>query len=280
MDYILYILVFCIGTLFGSFFTLAVYRIPIGQDITHTRSYCPNCNYKLTFWDMIPILSYTFLGGKCRYCKEKIRTRYILLEIMSGLVFVLFAASVKLSLFTINIQTLAYIIAGLLYIATLFIIAGIDKERIRIEKPVLLFGFICVTLYMIYLYIVENDTSIYRYVIYLILSCILLLFSILYLRKKGTDSYTIDVLVLSMLMILYTYEVVYIYTVIITLLAVSIQLLIQKLHQRKSKILKRVKIENNKIPIGFYMCVSNIIILLATNFAIFYRWYDERKCKF
>lgn len=271
MDYILYILVLCIGTLFGSFFTLAVYRIPIGQDITHTRSYCPNCNHKLTFWDMIPILSYTFLGGKCRYCKEKIRTRYILLEIMSGLVFVLFAASVKLSLFSINLQTLAYIIIGLLYIATLFIIAGIDKERIRIEKPVLLFGFICVTLYMIYLYIVENDTSIYRYVIYLILSCILLLFSILYLRKKGTDSYTIDVLVLSMLMILYTYEVVYIYTVIITLLAVSIQLLIQKLHQRKSKILKRVKIENNKIPIGFYMCVSNIIILLATNFAIFYR---------
>ena len=124
---------------------------------------------------------------------------------------------------------------------------------------------------MIYLYIVEKDTSIYTYVIYLILSCILLLFSNVYLRKKCKDSYTIDVLVLSMLMILYTYEVVYIYTVIITLLAVSIQLLIQKLHQRKSKIVKKVKIDNNKIPIGFYMCVSNIIILLATNFAIFYR---------
>ena len=271
MDYILYILIFCIGTLFGSFFTLAVYRIPLGQDITHTRSYCPNCNHKLTFLDMIPIFSYTFLGGRCRYCKEKIRTRYILLEIMSGVVFVLFATSVKLSLFSINLQTLAYIIIGLLYIATLFIIAGIDKERIRIEKPVLLFGFICVTMYMIYLYIVEKDTSIYRYVIYLILSCILLLFSNVYLRKKCKDSYTIDVLVLSMLMILYTYEVVYIYTVIITLLAVSIQLLIQKLHQRKSKIVKKVKIDNNKIPIGFYMCVSNIIILLATNFAIFYR---------
>lgn len=275
MDYILYILIFCIGTLFGSFFTLAVYRIPLGQDITHTRSYCPNCNHKLTFLDMIPILSYTFLGGRCRYCKEKIRVRYILLEILSGVVFVLFAASIKISIFNLNNQILIYFIVGLLYLATLFIIAGIDKERIRIEKPVLLFGFICVTLYMIYLYIVENDTSIYRYVIYLMISCILLLFSIVYLRKKGQDSYSIDVLLLSMLMVLFTYETVYIYTVIITLLAISIQLLIQKLSEKKSKIVKKVKIENTKIPIGFYMCVSNIIMLLITNYVIFYRWLNE-----
>ena len=277
MDYILYLLIFCIGALFGSFFTLAVYRIPLRQDITHTRSYCPNCNHKLTFLDMIPIVSYTLLGGRCRYCKEKIRARYILLEILSGIVFVLFAVSIKLSLFTLSAQTLVYFIVGLLYFATLFIIAGIDKERIRIEKPVLLFGFICVTLYMIYLYIVENDTSIYRYVIYLILSCVLLLFSIGYLRKKGKDSYTIDVLLLSMLMILYTYETVYIYTVIITLLAITIQLLIQKLSDRKSKIVKKVKVENTKIPIGFYMCVANIVMLLITNYIIFYRWFDEYK---
>ena len=270
MVYILYILIFCIGALFGSFFTLAVYRIPIRQDITHTRSYCPKCNHKLGFLDMIPILSYTFLGGKCRYCKEKIRPRYILLEILSGIVFVLFALSVKYSLITLNMQSTIYIIAGTLYLATLFIIAGIDKERIKIEKPVLLFGFICVTIYMIYLYIVENDTNIYRYVIYLVLSCFLLLFNILYLRKKGKDSYAIDVLVLSMLMVLFTYEAVYIYTVIITLLATAIQLLICKLHERKSKVVKNVKIENTKVPIGFYMCASNIIVLLVTNFIIFY----------
>ena len=271
MDYILYILIFCIGTVFGSFFTLAVYRIPLKQDITHTRSYCPNCNHKLTFLDMIPILSYVCLGGKCRYCKQKIRPRYLLLEVLSGIVFVLFAASIKLSLFNFNQQTLVYFVAGLLYIATLFIISGIDKERIEIEKPVLLFGFICVTLYMIYLYIVENDTSIYRYVIYLILSCLLLLFSIEYLRKKGKDSYAIDVLTLSMLMVLFTYETVYIYTVIVTLLAVAIQLLIQEVTTHKTKAVKKINISKVKIPIGFYMCTANIIIMIVINFAIFYR---------
>ena len=277
MDYLLYFIIFCIGATFGSFFTLAVYRIPIKQDITHTRSYCPKCNHNLSFLDMIPILSYVFLGGKCRYCKEKIRPRYLLLEILSGIAFVLFACSIKFSIFNLNYQTIAYLGFGLLYIATLFIIAGIDKEKIKIEKPVLLFGFICVTLYMIYLYIIENDTSVYRYVIYLILSCILLLFSALYLKKKAKDSYTIDILLLSMFMVLFTYETVYIYTVIATLIAVSIQLLTKHLFKRKIKSVKNVKKENTKIPVGFYMCITNIIILIITNFAIFYRWWNEKK---
>ena len=271
MDYILYILIFCIGTLFGSFFTLAVYRIPINQDITHTRSYCPNCNHKLGFWDMIPILSYIFLKGKCRYCKEKIRIRYLLLEIITGIVFVLYALSIKLSLYSIECQELIYFIIGALYLATVFIIAGIDKENIIISKPVLLFGFICVGLYMVYLYIVENNTNMYRYVIYLMLSCVLLLFSIFYIRKKGKDSYPIDILILSIFMILFTYETVYIYTVIMTLFAIAIKLTANKIKLKRNKAIKITKIENKIIPIGFYMCLSNVIALLVTNFVIFYR---------
>ena len=269
MDYILYLLIFCIGTLFGSFFTLAVYRIPLRQDITHTRSYCPNCNHKLGFLDMIPILSYVCLGGKCRYCKQKIRIRYLLLEVLSGVVFVLFAFSMKLSLFTLNPSILVYFVFGILYIATLFIIAGIDKEKVRIEKPVLLFGFICVTIYMIYLYIVEKDTSMYRYVIYLILSCLLILFSIYYLRKKGKDSYPIDVLILSMFMVLFTYETVYIYTVIKTLLAVGIQILLHKIGDRKNKSIKKDSDKVSKIPVGFYMCTANIVSMIVINLLVF-----------
>lgn len=110
MNTILYALIFIIGTLFGSFFTLAVYRIPLGKDITHERSFCPNCNHKLGFFDLIPILSYIFLGGKCRYCKQKIRPRYLLLEIASGIIFVLFAVSLRLNLFTTNINTWVYFV--------------------------------------------------------------------------------------------------------------------------------------------------------------------------
>lgn len=272
MDYILYLLFFCIGTVFGSFFTLAVYRIPLGKDITHTRSYCPNCNHKLSFWDMIPILSYTFLGGKCKYCHQKIRPRYLLLEVLSGIVFVLFALSFKLNIihiFTGNTQAIAYLIAGFLYIATLFIIAGIDKENIKVEKPVVLFGFICVILYIIYLYIVGIETSIHRYVIYLILFLILTFLSTVYLRKKAKDSYPIDILLLLILMLMFTYEAVCIYTITITLVAIAIQLLLKKVNKKKNKRIKEKK-ENSKIPVAFYMCVANILMLIMTNFYIFY----------
>ena len=71
---------FVIGTLFGSFFSLATYRIPRHQDILIKRSYCPNCKHNLGFFDLIPILSYIIGKGKCRYCKEKISIRYPMIE--------------------------------------------------------------------------------------------------------------------------------------------------------------------------------------------------------
>jgi leader peptidase (prepilin peptidase)/N-methyltransferase len=221
------------GTVFGSFFTLAVSRIPIGQDITHERSYCPNCNHKLSFLDMIPILSYIFLGGKCRYCKQKIRIRYLILEVFSGIVFVLFALSIKFSMYNLSVNNMAYLIFGLLYISTLFIIAGIDKEKIRIEKSVLLFGYILTTAYIIYLYIVEHDTSIYRYVIYLFVVLILMLIDIFYLRKKVKDNYPVEVLLLSILMIAFTYELQYAITVTMTLLTIAFVLIFSKIKNRK-----------------------------------------------
>lgn len=87
IDVIYMICFFVIGTLFGSFFTLATYRLPRKQDIMVKRSYCPNCNHNLGFFDLIPVLSYVFLGGKCRYCREKISIRYPLFEIFNGIFF-------------------------------------------------------------------------------------------------------------------------------------------------------------------------------------------------
>ena len=265
MDFILYILIFCIGALFGSFFTLAVYRIPLGKDITHERSFCPNCNHRLEFLDLIPILSYICLGGKCRYCKQKIRPRYFLLEIMSGIVFVLFAMSLKLNILQTETNTWIYFIFGLLYLASLFIIAGIDKEKNYIQKSVLLFGFIVQAIYIIYLYIVEKDFNIYRYVIYLSIICILMIVDIFILRKKVKNSYVIENLLLCMLMLGYTYETITILTIIFTLLCIALQMLLGKINKKKNI---RKNEEITKIPIGFYLCVTNIVCLIVTNFLI------------
>ena len=129
------------GTVFGSFFTLAVHRIPRGEDITHVRSYCPKCNHKLQFLDLIPVWSYIFLGGKCRYCKDKIRPRYLLLEIFSGLTFLLFAIIHNIN---INSTPKEFIDFGInvLFLCATYIIAGIDKEKNIIPNSLIIYGLI------------------------------------------------------------------------------------------------------------------------------------------
>ena len=86
---IYYIIIFTMGTLIGSFLTLAIHRIPLKQDIVIKRSYCPKCNHRLNFIDLIPVWSYIFLRGKCRHCGDKIRPRYLIIEITSGLIFLI-----------------------------------------------------------------------------------------------------------------------------------------------------------------------------------------------
>lgn len=166
MKTIIYIYIYAIGVVLGSFFTLAIYRIPKKEDITHTRSYCPNCNHRLNFLDLIPVLSYIFLKGKCRYCHEKIRPRYIIIEVLSGLAFLLFVVSLNIDIFNIEINKIAVLVFGTLFISTIFMIIGIFKEYKRIEKSVLTFGFISTILYITYLYIFKA-INIYRYIIFL-----------------------------------------------------------------------------------------------------------------
>lgn len=138
-DLIILITIAISGTVFGSFFTLAVHRIPQKQDITHERSYCPKCNHKLQFLDLIPVFSYIFLGGKCRYCQNKIRPRYLLLEIFSGLVFLCLGLSYNIGMST-TIPEFIYFALLVLFLCCIFIVAGIDKEKYIIPNGLLIYG--------------------------------------------------------------------------------------------------------------------------------------------
>lgn len=248
MKVFLYIIIFIMGSFFGSFFTLAVYRIPRKEDILIKHSYCPNCNHKLGLLDLFPIFSYIFLGGKCRYCKSKIRPRYFLLEILSAITFLLIAISLKVYESSTNIINL---ISYFIYVTVLFIIAGIDKEHIKIERGPLIFGFVFEFTYIIYECTLKN-IDVYKYVICLIILIILLILSIISLKRNMKEQYFIQVLFLSLYMIIFNGSIIYILSVILTLLSIAFY-----------------KIQSNKkeeLAIGFYLCTSNIIIIVITNF--------------
>lgn len=267
MNIIIYILIFIIGTLFGSFFSLAVYRIPLKENITHKHSFCPNCNHKLGFLDLIPIFSYIFLGGKCRYCKQKIKPRYILLETLSGLTFVLFAVSLNLDFYNISIQKVSGFILGILYFTGLFIIAGIDKEKNQIQTNVLIYGIIIELLYMIYLYTLEK-VNIYGYVIYISIMTLLIAIDIIYFRKKAKSNYIIQVLILLSYILTFCGIVKTITTIIFALCVILIKGIISNIKKYFNKVRKDDKnniIDYQNISLGFFICTSNIIIMIITN---------------
>ena len=189
MNTIFYIMIFLMGITFGSFYTLAVYRIPKGIDITHKHSYCPNCNHKLNFLDLIPIFSYIFLGGKCRYCKQKIKSRYLILETLSGLFFVGIAYLMRINIYNLEIIKIVEYAFFVLYFTFIILMSGIDKEYKKINKPVLVYGIIISIMYIVYLYIIEK-ASIYRYVIYLVAFVLLLLVDTITLKKHAKNNYT------------------------------------------------------------------------------------------
>ena len=195
MEIAIYILIFIMGSFIGSFLTLAVYRIPRKENIIYKHSYCPKCNHKLSVLDLFPIFSYVFLKGRCRYCKEKIRPRYLILEIISGIVFLLLAISFNFDFNNIYVHKIFLFIFTSLYFITLILIAGIDKENINIQKSVLIFALFMQAIYMIYLYVV-GKANIYRYIMYLILIVILLIINKRIKKKTNKEKYVINILVL------------------------------------------------------------------------------------
>ena len=261
MDILLYMLIFIMGTVFGSFFTLAVYRIPKRQDITHTHSYCPNCNHKLEFLDLIPVFSYIFLRGKCRYCKEKIRPRYFILEILSGLTFVTVAYLMNISANNLNPILLAEGAFMALYLCFVFIMAGIDAENRKIEKSISMYGIILSIAYIIYLCVVEKD-SIYRYVIYQAFYVIILILDTVTLKKYAKNSYVHGVILTVLTMVIFTGEYVVINTIIMTALVVAIELLLHKIENIKRKVVREKNDYGKNIDYGFVLGISNILNLI------------------
>jgi leader peptidase (prepilin peptidase)/N-methyltransferase len=266
LEIVLTIILFIIGIYFGSFFTLATYRLPIKQDITHKHSYCPNCNHKLGVLDLVPIFSYIFLGGKCRYCKNKIGSRYFLFELLTGIVFVLFGLSLRINVYAIQVEQIIYLGLGILYFASLFMLAGINKEKNTIQKSLIYYAVFVAVLYIIYLYTL-NAQSVYKYVIYLGIILVLTICDTIYFKKNLKDSEVIQILILFTYMIIATGEYVALLTLLCTILIIGLKNIIIYIKLRKSQ---KVITKTEKKPIVFYMSVANIIMLIGTNFIINY----------
>ena len=131
------VLIFILGLIVGSFSNVCIYRIPRNESIVYPASHCPKCRSNISPKDNIPLLSFILLKGRCRNCKSKISLQYPIVELLTGLIYLIIYL-----IFGLSIQTLIYIILS----SALIIIAFIDlNEQIVpdvISLPGIVIGFI------------------------------------------------------------------------------------------------------------------------------------------
>ncbi|NLY17363.1 MAG: prepilin peptidase [Clostridiaceae bacterium] len=154
MDVFFIILCFIIGTVMGSFYNVVIYRVPECKSIIKPRSSCGDCGKILEPFDLIPVFSYIFLKGKCRYCKQPISLQYPLVELLTGLLFVflylrfsisvefifsVYISSILLIVFFIDLKHMiipnGLVVAALIGSSILFILRFFYDDSIIVGEP-------------------------------------------------------------------------------------------------------------------------------------------------
>ena len=142
------VLMFFFGTIIGSFLNVCIFRIPKGESIAFPPSHCGNCNHDLGVLDLVPIFSWIFLKGKCRYCGEKISVQYPIIEaftgILFGLLYLVYGWTYKLPFF-------------MLFTALFLVIAIIDFKTQDVYTSTTIFGIVIGIIYIITTYFMVGE---------------------------------------------------------------------------------------------------------------------------
>ena len=126
----------------GSFYDVVGLRIPNGESIIYPRSHCPKCNHQLSWYENIPLLSYIFLGGKCKNCREHISLIYPLIELLTGILFLLSYLYFGLS----ESFWIAIILSSLVVI----IFVSDSKYMIILDGPLIISAILIIIIKLIY----------------------------------------------------------------------------------------------------------------------------------
>lgn len=139
---IIYFFIFILGASIFSFVNVLIYRVPRKMPFGNERSICPSCGNTLKGYDMIPVLSWLILGGKCRFCRERISVRYPLVELLGGslAVFALFwfGKEENVTLFLLGRTALVVVLLGILTA-----VAFVDIEFMEIPNGFVMAVAVC-----------------------------------------------------------------------------------------------------------------------------------------
>ena len=115
MDPVIASAIFVLGLAFGSFLNVCIYRLPRGLSVVTPRSACPACKQPIAFYDNLPVLSWIILRGRCRHCKEGISPRYLMIELLTGGLFLACYWYFGWTLSTLKYCAFGFLLLGLIF---------------------------------------------------------------------------------------------------------------------------------------------------------------------
>lgn len=140
MNILIFIFIFLLGTIIGSFLNVVIYRFNTGKTIVKGRSICMTCNRNLRWFELIPILSWVMQSGKCRRCKEVISYQYPIVEFITGLMFVLIAYHFVVAVL-FSPLTYLFLVVFFAFIFSILIVISIYDIRHKIIPDKLVYIF-------------------------------------------------------------------------------------------------------------------------------------------
>lgn len=136
------------GLCIGSFLNVCIYRIAREESISFPPSHCTSCGYQLKAKDLVPVLSYIFLGGKCRSCNENISIKYPLIEMLNALIYVVIYLNYGLSFEFFKFTAFA---------SLMIVIGFIDFETKYVFNSTVIFGVVGGTVFFIAEWIITKN---------------------------------------------------------------------------------------------------------------------------
>lgn len=134
------VVAFIYGTAIGSFLNVCIYRLPRAESLIHPPSHCPRCNARLRARDLVPLFSYLLLRGKCRYCGARISPRYLIIEFVTGLLFVAVWTSLAFRPDTAALLPTApgflLLVLALVWVSCMLVTFMIDLDTTYVIEPV------------------------------------------------------------------------------------------------------------------------------------------------
>ena len=263
MNILIYLIVFIIGTYFGTFVLYTINSITIKEKNKDEKFTCKYCNNTLSIIEMIPVFSYIFLRGKCKHCGKKIDSNYLLIEFLMGIISLGIYISIHGIWNTMSISLLTEYLFMMIFIITLCIIAGVDKKSKKVYRPILFIGIFVGFIHLGYLYINNNIAliNIHKYISFFVIFCILSF--ITYNNHFIEYKYLLELLSLCIYINMFEISEVFLITSVLTMIFLVLNVAIKK---HKMKIDKNsVLVENNiklDIPIAYWLCISNIIAII------------------